>query len=187
MTYKDFIFCIYTLKWCPLKDANTLHFHFVSAWAWRRAYWRHGTWSVTSGYSSCWRGPCKYSSITSIHMLFSAPEPQAQVHYCNRALSVFRLSVINFSHFRPLLWNRWTEFNKTWQEARSQRPLPSLSFSGRLEKQDGHHVLWLAETFSISPLKLLNRIQRNLTGSKISMFSTNFVFFRPMSKQKLPP
>ena len=39
-------------------------------------------------------------------------------------------------HFQ-LLWNRYTEFNKTWQEARSQRPLPSLCFSGRSEKQDG--------------------------------------------------
>ena len=27
-------------------------------------------------------------------------------------------------HFRLLLWNCWTEFNETWQEARSQRPLP---------------------------------------------------------------
>ena len=34
-------------------------------------------------------------------------------------------------HFRLLLWNRWMEFNETWQEARSQRPLPSLCFSGR--------------------------------------------------------
>ena len=32
-------------------------------------------------------------------------------------------------HFRLLLWNRWTEFKETWQEARSQRPLPSLYFS----------------------------------------------------------
>ena len=31
-------------------------------------------------------------------------------------------------HFRLLLCNHWTEFNKTWQEARSQRPLPSLCF-----------------------------------------------------------
>ena len=37
-------------------------------------------------------------------------------------------------HFQLLLWNCWTEFNKTWQEARSQRPLPSLCFSGRSEK-----------------------------------------------------
>ena len=32
-------------------------------------------------------------------------------------------------HFRLLLWKFWTELNETWQEARSQRPLPSLYFS----------------------------------------------------------
>ena len=89
-------------------------------------------------------------------------------------------------HFRLLLWNSWREFNKTWQEARSQRPLPSLCFSGRSEKQDGHLGLWLAETFRTSPLKLMNGIQRNLTGSKISMSSTKFVFSdRPYHKNKM--
>ena len=34
-------------------------------------------------------------------------------------------------HCRLLLWNRWTEFNETWQEPRCQCPLPSLYFSGR--------------------------------------------------------
>ena len=34
-------------------------------------------------------------------------------------------------HFCLLLWNRWTELNETWQEARSQRLLPSLRFSGQ--------------------------------------------------------
>ena len=87
-------------------------------------------------------------------------------------------------HFRLLLWNCWTEFNETWQEARSQRPLPSLCFSGRLEKQDGCPGLWLAETFWTSPLKPLNRIQRNLTGSKISTSSTKFVFFRADRKKQ---
>ena len=90
-------------------------------------------------------------------------------------------------HFRLLLWNRWTEFNKTWQEARSQRPLPSLCFSGRSEKQDGRPGLWLAETFSTSPLKPLNGIQQNLTGSKISTSTTKFVFFRPIGKTRWPP
>ena len=37
--------------------------------------------------------------------------------------------------FSLLLWNRWTEFIETWQEARSQRPLPSLCFSGRSKKK----------------------------------------------------
>ena len=87
-------------------------------------------------------------------------------------------------HFRHLLLNSWTEFNETWQEARSQCPLPNLCFSGRLEKQDGRHGLWLAETFSTSPLKPLNGIQRNLTGSKISMSSTKFVFFGPIGKTR---
>ena len=90
-------------------------------------------------------------------------------------------------HFRLFLWNRWTEFNETWQEARSQRPLPSLCFSGRSEKQIGRPGLWLAETFSTSPLKPLNGIQRNLIRSKISPSSTKFVFFGSIGKTKWPP
>ena len=90
-------------------------------------------------------------------------------------------------HFRLVLWNCWTEFNETWQEARYQRHLPSLCFSSRSEKQNGRPGLWLAETFSTSPLKPLNGIQRNLTGSKISTPSTKFVFFGPIGKTKWPP
>ena len=186
-------------------------------------------------------------------------------------------------HFRLLLWNHSTEFNETWQEARSQRPLPSLCFSGRSEKQDGCPGLWLAETFSTSsetaernstkldrkqdlnvlyqvyvfradrknkmaalvsdwlghfgfsfetaeqnstkldrnhdlnvlyqvcvfradrknkmaalasdwlrhfstsPLKPLNRIQRNLTGRKNATSSTKFVFFGSIGKTRWPP
>ena len=64
--------------------------------------------------------------------IFSAPEPKAQVHYCDHVLSVVIPSsvVVNFSHFQLLLWNHWTEFDETLQEGRSQRPLPSLCFSG---------------------------------------------------------
>ena len=89
-------------------------------------------------------------------------------------------------HFRLLLRNGWTEFNETWQEARSQRPLPRLCFSDWSEKQDGRPGLWLAETFLTSPLKPLNGIQRNLTGSKISTPSTKFVFFGLIGKTRWP-
>ena len=109
------------------------------------------------------------------------------VFRANRKNKMAALASDWLRHFRLLLWNCWTEFNETWQEARSQCPLPSLCFSGRSEKQDGGPGLWLAETFSTSPLKPLNGIQRILTGSKISTPSTKFVFFWPISKQKCPP
>ena len=92
-------------------------------------------------------------------------------------------SVVNFSHFRILLWNCWTEFKEIWQEARTQHPLPSLCFWGRSEKQDGRPGLWLAETFSTSSLKLLNGILPNLSESKISTSSTKFVFLGRSEKQ----
>ena len=38
-------------------------------------------------------------------------------------------------HFRLLLWISWTQFNETWQEARSQRLLPSLCFSVQSENK----------------------------------------------------
>ena len=114
--------------------------------------------------------------------------------YCHSAPSVVRPSVRRpssvrrkLSHFRLLLWNCWTEFNETWQKTRSQRPLPSLCFSSRSEKQDGRPGLWLAETFSTSSLKPLYGIQRNLTGSKISTPSTKFVFFGMTGKTRWPP
>ena len=90
-------------------------------------------------------------------------------------------------HFPLLLWNGWTEFNETWEEARSQHPLPSLCCLDRSEKQDCRPGLWLAETFSTSSLKALNRIQPNLTGSKIWTSSTKFVFFRLIGKTRWPP
>ena len=45
----------------------------------------------------------------------------------------------------------------------------------------------LAETFSTSPLKPLNRIQQYLTGRNISTSSTKFVFFGPIRKTRWPP
>ena len=47
--------------------------------------------------------------------------------------------------------------------------------------------LWLVEIFSTTFLKLLNGIQRNLTGSKIFTSSTKFVFFELFRKPRCLP
>ena len=136
-------------------------------------------------------------------------------------------------HFQLLLWNRWAEFDETYQETRSQPPLQSLYFFGgptgksiwqpwpligwdifdfssetaelnstKLDrnqelnilykvcifradqkKQGGHPGFWLAETFWTSPLKPLNGIQRNLTGSKVSTFSSSLCFSSQLENQ----
>ena len=77
--------------------------------------------------------------------------------------------------------------SSAWKTQTSQRPLPSLCFSGWSEKQDGRPGLSFAETFSTSSLKRLNVIQRNLTGSKIYTYSTKFVFFGAIGKTRWPP
>ena len=46
------------------------------------------------------------------------------MRYCRSASSVRR----KLSNFWLLLWNHWTEFNETYQEATSKCPLPSLCF-----------------------------------------------------------
>ena len=94
----------------------------------------------------------------------------------------FKLS----AHFNKFIY-RIHLYQCTWAEARSQRHLQSLCFSGRSEKQDGRPGLWLAETFSTSPLKQLNGIQLNLTGSKIITSSTKFVFIGPIGKTRWLP
>ena len=70
---------------------------------------------------------------------------------------------------------------------RFQHPLPSFMFLCGSKKQDSRPGLWLAEIFSTSPLKQLNRIQRNLTGSKISTSSTKFMIFWPIRITRLLP
>ena len=93
------------------------------------------------------------------------------------------MSVVFFI-FSTCSYNCLTEFNEASSKARSQRPLPSLRFSGRCENRDGHLGLQLSETFSTFPLKPPNGLQHNLTGRKISMFFTKFVGFSGQSENQ---
>ena len=112
---------------------------------------------------------------------------QVCVFWADRKNKMAALASDWLRHFRLFLWNLLTEFNKSGRESRSQRPLPTLCCSGYLQKQDGRPSLWSAETFSTSPLKQLNRIQRNLTGTKISNSCTKFVFIGLIGKTKWLP
>ena len=100
--------------------------------------------------------------------------------------------------FRPIHQQRWTpcppmgwdifgfsvlnrrkEFHETWQEA-STRPTSyaKVVFLGLIHQQRRRSVLRLVDTFSTSLQQLLlNGIWRNLTGSKCTTYSIEFVYF----------
>ena len=81
------------------------------------------------------------------------------------------------------------EFNETWQEARSQCPLPSLCFLSRLEKQDGCPQPLASDClrhFRLLLWNCLREFKQNLIGSKISTSSTKVVFFGPIRKKRWP-
>ena len=152
---------------------------------WLRHFWLL-LWNRWTEFNETWqeaRSQCPLPTLWFLGRL----EKQDGVFRADWKNKMATLASDWMRHFRLLLWNRWREFNETWQEARSQGPLQSLCFSGGSEKQDGPPGLWLAETFLTSPLKSLKGIQRNLTGSKISTSSTKFVFFGPIGKIRWPP
>ena len=107
------------------------------------------------------------------------------MHHCNLALSV----VINFSHFRLLLWSG---IQRILTGSKISTSSTKFVLIGPIKKktnkkQDGRPGIWLTATLSTSPLKPLNGIQRNLKGSKISTSSTKFVVFGPIGKTRWPP
>ena len=120
------------------------------------------------------------------HIFISAPVPKAQVHYCDHALSVVHPSSLTF-HIFDFSSETAKQNSKKLYRKQDLNVLYKVCLSGRSQKKDGCPGLWLAETFSTSPLKPLNGIQRNLTGSKISMSSTKCVFFGPVGKTRWPP
>ena len=97
-----------------------------------------------------------------------------------RRLSVVRLSSLTFYIFD--FSSETAERNSTKLDRKQDLNVlyQVCVFQADRKKQDGRSGLWLAETFSTSPLKPLNGIQGNMTGSKISTSSTKFVFFGPL-------
>ena len=70
-------------------------------------------------------------------------------------------------HFLLLLWNRWMEFNETWQEAKISTSSTQFVFYGPIGKirwPPWNLIGWDIFDFSSETVE---QIQRNLTGSKI--------------------
>ena len=89
-------------------------------------------------------------------------------------------------YFRLLLWNCWTEFNETWQEARSQRPLPNLCFFGPIGKTRwppwpliGWDILDFSETAERNLMKLDRKQDLNVLYQ--------VCVFGPIGKTRWPP
>ena len=85
-------------------------------------------------------------------------------------------------YFRLLFWNRWTECNH-----RNSTGSKISTSSTKCVFWLIHPGLWLAKTFSTSPLKPLERIYWNLTGRKILTSSNKLVFFGLIWKTRWPP
>ena len=92
-----------------------------------------------------------------INVLYQVP-----IFRADRDTKIVALTSDWLKHFRLLLWNRWTEFNEIWQEARSDSPLPSFVFfrlirkarwpSGPIRQQMWHIVLVCTICCPLGPL-----------------------------------
>ena len=136
---------------CKISMSST---KFVLFWPIGKTRWPHWPligWDIFDfSTKTAEQNSTKLDSKQDLHVLY-----QVDVFRADWKNKMAALASDWLRHFRLLLRNSWKEFNKTWQEARTQHPLPSLCFSGRSEKQDGGPGLWLAETFLTS---LWNRL-----------------------------
>ena len=105
-----------------------------------------------------------------------------KVHCCDHALSVRRLSSLTFNTFD--FFSETAKRNSTKLDKKQDLNVLYQVFVFRADrqKQDSRPSLWLAETFSTSPL---NKIHKNLKENKISTSSTKLLFFGPVGKNKM--
>ena len=98
--------------------------------------WPLISWDIFDFFSeTAERNSTKLDRKQDINVLY-----QECVFRADRKNKITALASDWLRHFRLLLWNRLTEFNKTWQEGRSQLPLPSLCFAVNKNCRRGQSV-----------------------------------------------
>ena len=89
-------------------------------------------------------------------------------------------------YFRLLLWNRWAEFNETWQEARSQWPLPRLNFGVDRKTKMAILALDLPKHFRLHLWNRWSEFNATWQEGRSKSFLPSFVFFGPIGKPEWP-
>ena len=152
----------FTCSTCPLKPLNGIQRNLTGSkistsstkfvifgpiGKTRRPPWSLIGWDIFDFFSeTAERNSMELDRKQDLNVLY-----QVCVFRADRQNKMTALASDLLRHFR-LLWNCWTEFNETWQEARSQCPLPSLYFvnkngrPGRFPKEVAHctqvHDMW---------------------------------------------
>ena len=110
------------------QDLNTLYqvFVFLADRKTRWPPWPLIGWDIFDFFSeTAERNSTKLDRKQDLNALY-----QVCVFQANLKNKMAALASDWLRNLRLLWWNRWMEFKETWQEARSQCPLPSLCFSG---------------------------------------------------------
>ena len=138
----------------------------------------------------------KFSIFTRLYGLFiTTPEPNVQVHYCDRTSSIVRMVILNFSHFDLPATTR-QKSTKLHRKKNRNIHYQVCVFSSRFSRSENHvgrHGIWLLRHFFLifwttkQNLTKLDKEKGNLTKSKNSTFSTQFVFLGVIGKPRWPP
>ena len=90
-------------------------------------------------------------------------------------------------HYRLLLWNCWMKFNETWQEARTQGPLPSFCFCNRLKNKMTTVASHWLKNFDFPSETAERNFNKTWQEARSLRPLTSLCFFGPISKIRCLP
>ena len=145
---------------------------------------------------------CNINCINSTIHVWTAKSKIVWLHFSSPGqspceflswVSVRRPSVrpsVSFSHLTLLLWNRWTDFNQTYQKCSFDGSLPGLCFWCWFEIQNGCQGPWCFLIGWNFKNPLVRNHQANwivTAGMSIGWSCTKLVNRLPMGNSRWPP